>query len=126
MRGRCAGRFDTLFRGQEKAVASGFVSNSLEFEGIEIGVIGLLPRRENLVPDPGALYVMDRGLHRFHQADAFFVIRARSNTWISPDSLGRFVKDRWVPCSHSLESSQHALSALNRLLGRDIQRSKKA
>jgi hypothetical protein len=40
---------------------------------------------DELVPDPGAFYVMDRGyidfarLHRFHQAGAFFVIRARSN-----------------------------------------------
>jgi hypothetical protein len=40
---------------------------------------------DQLVPDPGAFYVMDRGyidftrLHRFHQAGAFFVIRARAN-----------------------------------------------
>lgn len=40
---------------------------------------------EQLIPEPGALYVMDRGyvhfeaLHRFHQAGAFFVLRARSN-----------------------------------------------
>ena len=38
-----------------------------------------------LVPDPGAFYVMDRGyldferLHHLHQAQAFFVIRAKSN-----------------------------------------------
>ena len=41
---------------------------------------------DQLVPDPGAIYVMDRGyldaarLHRFHQAGSFFVIRARRNT----------------------------------------------
>jgi hypothetical protein len=40
---------------------------------------------DRLVPDPGAFYIMDRGyidftrLHRFHQAGAFFVIRARTN-----------------------------------------------
>lgn len=40
---------------------------------------------DQLVPEPGAFYVMDRGyidftrLHRFHLAGAFFVIRARSN-----------------------------------------------
>lgn len=38
-----------------------------------------------LLPEPGAFYVMDRAfvdfeaLHRFHQAGAFFVLRARSN-----------------------------------------------
>ena len=38
-----------------------------------------------LVPEPGAFYVMDRGyldferLHQLHQAQAFFVIRAKSN-----------------------------------------------
>jgi IS4 transposase len=37
------------------------------------------------MPEPGAFYVMDRGyidfkrLYRFHQAGAFFVVRARSN-----------------------------------------------
>ena len=38
-----------------------------------------------LIPEPGAIYVMDRGyvdfgrLHRMHQAGAFFVTRAKSN-----------------------------------------------
>lgn len=40
---------------------------------------------DQLLPEPGAFYVMDRAfvhfeaLHRFHQAGAFFVLRARSN-----------------------------------------------
>lgn len=40
---------------------------------------------DQLLPEPGAFYVMDRGfidyarLHRFHQGGAFFVVRARSN-----------------------------------------------
>lgn len=40
---------------------------------------------DQLVPEAGSFYVMDRGyidftrLHRFHQAGAFFVIRARAN-----------------------------------------------
>lgn len=40
---------------------------------------------DQLLPEPGAFYVMDRGftdytrLHRFHRAGAFFVVRARSN-----------------------------------------------
>ena len=38
-----------------------------------------------LIPEPGAIYVMDRGyidfarLHTLHQAGAFFVTRAKSN-----------------------------------------------
>jgi len=41
---------------------------------------------DELVPEPGAFYVMDRGfldfarLYRFHLAGSFFVIRAKSNT----------------------------------------------
>lgn len=41
---------------------------------------------DELVPEPGAIYVMDRGyldferLYAFHQAPAFFVIRSKSNT----------------------------------------------
>ncbi len=40
---------------------------------------------DQLLPEPGAFYVMDRGyidytrLYRFHQGRAFFVVRARSN-----------------------------------------------
>jgi len=41
--------------------------------------------RDLLIPEPGAFYVMDRGyldferLHHLHQAQSFFVIRAKSN-----------------------------------------------
>ena len=41
---------------------------------------------DQLVPEPGAIYVMDRGyldferLYALHQAPAFFVIRSKSNT----------------------------------------------
>lgn len=40
---------------------------------------------DQLIPEPGAFYIMDRGyidyarLHRLHEVGAFFVIRARSN-----------------------------------------------
>jgi hypothetical protein len=40
---------------------------------------------DQLIPEPGAFYVMDRAfvhfeaLHRFHEAGAFFVLRARAN-----------------------------------------------
>ena len=41
---------------------------------------------DQLVQEPGAFYIMDRGfldfarLYRFHQAGAFFVTRAKPNT----------------------------------------------
>jgi len=41
---------------------------------------------DQLLPEPGAFYIMDRGfldfarLYRFHQAGSFFVTRAKSNT----------------------------------------------
>jgi Domain of unknown function (DUF4372)/Transposase DDE domain len=41
---------------------------------------------DQLMPEPGAFYIMDRGfldfarLYRFHQAGSFFVTRAKSNT----------------------------------------------
>ena len=41
---------------------------------------------DQLIPEPGAFYIMDRGfldftrLYRFHQAGSFFVTRAKSNT----------------------------------------------
>jgi hypothetical protein len=41
---------------------------------------------DQLLPEPGAFYILDRGfidftrLYRFHQAGSFFVIRAKSNT----------------------------------------------
>jgi hypothetical protein len=55
------------------------------FIHISDGLVHEMNILDDLVPEPGAFYVMDRGyidferLHRFHQAGAFFVIRARSN-----------------------------------------------
>jgi Transposase DDE domain len=43
---------------------------------------------DQLIPEAGAFYVMDRGyidfqrLYRLHQAGSFFVTRAKRNTWI--------------------------------------------
>jgi len=40
---------------------------------------------DEIIPEPGSVYVMDRGyvdferLHRFHRAKAYFVVRAKSN-----------------------------------------------
>src|SRR5262245_20833007 len=55
------------------------------FMHISDGLLHEMNILDHLMPEPGAFYVMDRGyidferLHRFHDAGAFFVIRARSN-----------------------------------------------
>jgi hypothetical protein len=55
------------------------------FIHISDGLLHEMNILDELMPEPGAFYVMDRGyidferLYRFHQASAFFVIRARSN-----------------------------------------------
>ncbi len=55
------------------------------FVYISDGLLHEMNILDQLIPDPGAFYVMDRGyidfarLHGFHQAGAFFVVRARSN-----------------------------------------------
>jgi len=49
------------------------------------GKVSDLAILDQLIPEPGAFYVMDRGfidyarLHRLHEGGAFFVIRAKSN-----------------------------------------------
>jgi len=55
------------------------------FIHISDGLLHEMNILDELMPEPGAFYVMDRGyidferLYRFHQASAFFVVRARSN-----------------------------------------------
>ena len=55
------------------------------FIHISDGLLHEMNILDQLLPEPGAFYVMDRGyidferLYRFHEASAFFVIRARSN-----------------------------------------------
>jgi hypothetical protein len=56
------------------------------FIHISDGRVGEITVLDQLVPEAGAFYVMDRGyldferLYRFHQAGSFFVTRAKSNT----------------------------------------------
>ena len=56
------------------------------FIHISDGRVGEVTVLDQLVPEAGAFYVMDRGyldferLYRFHQAGSFFVTRAKSNT----------------------------------------------
>jgi Domain of unknown function (DUF4372)/Transposase DDE domain len=59
--------------------------NIPSFLYISDGKLGDVTVLDQLLPEPGAFYVMDRGyidytrLYRFHQSRAFFVVRARSN-----------------------------------------------
>ena len=60
-----------------------------------------------LLPDPGAIYVMDRGyvdfarLHVLHEAGAFFVTRAKSNLDAHRVRVGARIRLGvvWVPCN---------------------------
>jgi hypothetical protein len=59
--------------------------NIPSFLYISDGKLGDVTILDQLLPEPGAFYVMDRGyvdytrLYRFHQGRAFFVVRAKSN-----------------------------------------------
>ena len=59
---------------------------SLTFIHISDGKLHEVSVLDQLLPEPGAFYILDRGfidftrLYRFHQAGSFFVIRAKSNT----------------------------------------------
>src|SRR5882672_9173409 len=59
--------------------------NIPSFLYVSDGKLSDLAVLDQLIPEPGAFYVMDRGfidyarLHRFHEVGAFFVIRAKSN-----------------------------------------------
>src|SRR6266850_1291649 len=60
-----------------QALPSGYSGNSGKLHAVNV--------LDELLPEPGAFYVMDRGyldferLHRLHLAGAFFVTRAKSN-----------------------------------------------
>lgn len=59
--------------------------NSSTFINISDGKLHNVNVLDDLIPEPGAFYVMDRvyidfvRLHRFHKAGSFFVTRAKSN-----------------------------------------------
>ena len=61
-----------------------------------------------LVPEPGAIYVMDRGyvdferLHAMHQASAFFVTRAKSNTRLRRIYSAPVDRDTGIICDQTV------------------------
>ncbi len=61
------------------------LGNIPTFIHISDGKMHAVNALDQLVPEPGAFYIVDRGfldferLHRFHEAGSFFVIRGKSN-----------------------------------------------
>ena len=61
-----------------------------------------------LVPEAGAIYVMDRGyvdferLHAMHQASAFFVTRAKSNTRLRRVYSAQVDRDTGIICDQTV------------------------
>ena len=66
---------------------------------------------DELIPEPGAIYVMDRGyldfarLYTIHQGCAFFVIRSKSNTRFSRVYSHRVDKSTGIQCDQSITLS---------------------
>ncbi len=66
---------------------------------------------DELIPEPGAIYVMDRGyldfarLYTIHQGGAFFVIRSKSNTKFSRVYSHRIDKSTGIQCDQSITLS---------------------
>jgi hypothetical protein len=89
-----------------------------------------------LVPEPGAIYVMDRGyldferLYALHQAPAFFVIRSKSNTNLRRLYSNPIDKDSGVRCDQIVAlggfyTNQSYPERLRRIKFYDAQRDKR-
>jgi hypothetical protein len=63
---------------------------------------------DQLVPEPGAFYIMDRGFHdftrlyRLHQAGSFFVTRAKSNTQFQRRFSHRVDRNTGLICDQTI------------------------
>jgi IS4 transposase len=89
-----------------------------------------------LIPEPGAIYVMDRGyldferLYDLHQAAAFFVIRSKSNTDLRRLYSTPVDKDSGVRCDQivaldGVYTQQRYPEKLRRIKFYDAQREKR-
>jgi len=96
----------------------------------DVNVLDLLP------PEPGAFYVMDRGyldferLHTMHQAGAFFVTRAKSNSKLKRLASHPVDRSTGLICDQSVEltvfySRQSYPDRLRRIVYRDPERDKR-
>jgi len=85
---------------------------------------------DQLLPEPGAFYILDRGfidferLYRFHQAGSFFVIRAKSNTKAERRYSNRVDRSTGLRCDQTIfltgiYSAQDYQAPLRRIRFRD-------
>lgn len=90
---------------------------------------------DELAPEPGALYVMDRGyvdftrLYRLHQARAFFVIRARDNLQFRRRYSHRVDRATGLVCDQTIiltgaHTPRYYPETLRRIKVRDPERNK--
>jgi hypothetical protein len=90
---------------------------------------------DQLLPEPGAFYILDRGfidftrLYRFHQAGSFFVIRAKSNTKAQRRYSNRVDRSTGVMCDQTIfltgmYSPQDYQAPLRRIRFRDPETTK--
>jgi len=90
---------------------------------------------DQLIPEAGAFYVMDRGfldfarLYRFHLAGSFFVTRAKSNTKLQRRYSRPVDRDTGLICDQTivltgLHSPQHYPAPLRRIRFKDPQTAK--
>lgn len=90
---------------------------------------------DELIPEAGAFYVMDRGyvdfeaLHRFHLAKAFFVLRARSNLNVRRRYSAAVDRSTGLICDQMVllnlyYSKHHFPDVLRRIKIRDIETGK--
>ena len=88
-----------------------------------------------LVPEPGAIYVMDRGyvdfarLHGLHQAGAFFVTRAKSNMDAKRVYSAPSNREKGIICDQTIklvgiQTSQHYPEHLRRIRFKDAETGK--
>jgi hypothetical protein len=82
--------------------------NIPSFIHISDGKLGDVSVLDILVPEPGAIYVMDRGyldfarLYVLHQAQAFFVSRAKSNTQLRRIYSAPVGRDTGIICDQTI------------------------
>jgi Domain of unknown function (DUF4372)/Transposase DDE domain len=90
---------------------------------------------DQLLPEPGAFYILDRGfidfarLYRFHQAGSFFVIRAKSNTKAQRRYSNRVDRSTGLMCDQTIVltgiySPQDYQAPLRRIRFRDPETTK--
>jgi hypothetical protein len=105
------------------------------FIHISDGLVHEMNVLDQLIPEPGAFYVMDRGyvdfeaLHRFHLAGAFFVLRARSNLNVQRRYSAPVDRSSGLICDQTVllnlyYSRHHFPEALRRIKIRDAESGK--